>query len=46
LNEEELMKVSEMLKVSEKTDKEVCEQADKLTVEEYFENPDNLKIED
>ena len=40
------MKVSEMLKVSEKTDKEVCEQADKLTVEEYFENPDNLKIED
>jgi len=41
LSEEELMKVSEMLR-SEKTDKEVCEEADKLVVEEYFENDENI----
>lgn len=40
------MKVSELLKVSEQTDKQICEQADKLAVEDYFENPENLKIED
>ena len=44
------MKVSEMLKSSEQTDREVCEQADKLAVEDYFEsNADpnaELKIEE
>ena len=40
------MKVSEMLKVSEQTDKEICEQADKLAVEDYFEGEDHPKIEE
>lgn len=39
-----------MLKASDQTDKEVCEQADKLVVQDYFENnadPNaDLKIED
>jgi len=35
-----------MLKASEATDKQVIEQADQLAVEEYFENPENLKSED